>query len=79
MKQPDTWPRLARACLDCRDELRSLIPVLDAAIAAGSVPRRMLVQIRAALARNAERLRVGLKHPETEPRQNSDSARMEAP
>ena len=63
MKNPSTWPRLAGACMDARDDLRMLIPRLDAAIAAGVVSTEFLHQLRALAVRHAESLKMALKAP----------------
>ncbi len=60
----DSWPRLARAAADGRDELRRLLPEFDRAIERGTVDIALLVQARATAARVAEGLRLALKAPE---------------
>ena len=64
MKNPAAgYDSLAIAALDCRDELRSFLPRLDAALAGCDDPRALLADVRALVARNADRLRMGLKRP----------------
>ena len=64
MKTLDSWPRLAGAAADARDELRALLPRLDRAIAAGAVSPELLVELRALALKHADSLRQALKAPE---------------
>ena len=57
------WPRLAAACLICRDELRGLASDLSAAMAKGSIPRLLIIRTHDVCQRNAAQLGVALKHP----------------
>jgi hypothetical protein len=62
MKQPGPqWLRLAGACADARDALRYLIPRLDRAIAAADTS--VLAEVRVLAIRQANALRLALKHP----------------
>ena len=62
MKRPGPqWARLAGACADARHALRNLIPCLDRAIAAADTS--VLLEVRALAARQADALRLALKHP----------------
>src|SRR5436190_22437888 len=53
--------RLLAAALDCRDDLRSLIPRLDRVIAAGEDSTGLLTCIRAAAYTHADALRLAIK------------------
>ncbi len=55
------WCRLVGSAAAARDHLRQLIPQLDAAIEAGNVG--ILVTVREVVGREADRLRLGIKHP----------------
>jgi hypothetical protein len=46
-----------------RDDLRFLIPILDRAIAERNPSLTRLINVRALAIRNAEALRLALKHP----------------
>jgi hypothetical protein len=61
MKNLNNWARLAAAALDARNDLRMLLPRLDAAIA--DAPTPLLVELRALAIRHADSLRLALKHP----------------
>jgi hypothetical protein len=61
MKNLSSWARLAAAALDARNELRNLVPRLDAAIA--SAPTPLLLELRALAIPHADSLRLALKHP----------------
>src|ERR1017187_4721881 len=63
MKPLSDWPRLAGAAADARDELRAVIPRLDAAIAAGCDSTGLLQAIRLLAWKHADRLRHALKAP----------------
>jgi hypothetical protein len=60
--------------MDARDELRALLPRLDAAIAAGDVG--LLLEVRELAAKHADSLRIALKQPgRRKPPRNVDSWR----
>jgi len=62
MKRPgEQWLRLAGACAAARDALRYLLPRLDRAIAAADTS--VLLEVRALAIRQANALRLALKHP----------------
>jgi len=65
MNADSQWVRLAGAAVAARDELRRLDTELSDALAAGSVPRALIVRARDAARRHAAGLRIGLKHPST--------------
>ncbi len=64
MKNLDSWPRLAGAAADARDELRAIVPRLEQAIAEGAVSREFLVQLRGLAVRHTESLKAALKAPQ---------------
>lgn len=59
----DPWPRLAEAALGARDDLRRLASELTEAMAAGSIPRALILRARDTAARHADGLRLALKRP----------------
>ncbi len=74
--------RLAIAAIQARNDLRSVLPRLDQAIAAGEFSHEaqtaLLRQLQELARRNAEALRLALKHPEVRPaRQNARSRAAE--
>jgi hypothetical protein len=75
MSKADYPDRLAGAALDARDWLRTLLPELDAAIHAGRDTDGLLGRIRNLATFHADGLRMGLKRPSRNLRQNADSAR----
>jgi hypothetical protein len=58
-----------------RDELRSLIPRLDHAIASGEDQAALLKHVREVAWRHADGLRFALKRPDRQPRERASSAR----
>jgi hypothetical protein len=52
------------AALSARDELRAMLPRLDAAVAAGAVSTEFLLELRALAVKHAESLRQAQKAPE---------------
>ena len=60
------WLRLAPATINARDDLRRLAADLTAAMATGRIPRALILRARDTAARNADALRVALKHPSAE-------------
>jgi len=61
------WARLAGAALDCRNELRLLLPRLDAAIAAGQLDTTFLRELRDMAARHAESIAGGAQTADRRP------------
>jgi len=57
------WLSLAPAAISARDDLRRLAADLSAAMAAGSIPRVLIIRARDTAARHADGLRQALKHP----------------
>jgi len=74
MKNLNSWPRLAGAAVSARDQLRALLPRLDAAIEAGVVSTEFLVELRALAVKHAESLKAALKAPEGTRRSRRDDA-----
>jgi hypothetical protein len=64
MKNLDSWPRLAGAAISARDELRAIIPRLDAAITAGADSTGLLQAVRLLAWKHADALRLALKAPQ---------------
>jgi hypothetical protein len=77
MKNPSSWPRLAGAAADARDELRAVIPRLDSAIAAGADSTGLLQAVRLLAWKHADALRLALKAPtgSQQSRKSADSWR----
>ena len=63
MKNLESWARLAAAAADARDELRAVLPCLDAAIADGQDTTGLLSTARALMGKHADSLRKALKAP----------------
>ncbi|HEX4276456.1 MAG TPA: hypothetical protein VHZ74_13930 [Bryobacteraceae bacterium] len=61
------WTQLAGAALGARNELRALAADLSAAMNRGTIPRSLIIRSRDVAVRNADALRIALKHPEAEP------------
>ncbi len=74
----EQWPRLAGACMAARDDLRALLPRLDAVLVHGMTDPRLIEFVRQLAARHAESLKAALKAPAA-PRthRNTDSARFQ--
>jgi hypothetical protein len=78
MKIQASWPQLAKAAADARDDLRQLVSRLDVCITAGGPTASELWKLREGIARHAEALKGALKAPAgpRNTRQNRDRGRF---
>lgn len=75
----DDWTRLAGACVNCRDELRGILPRLDQAIRDGTVSTEQLEEFRRLVAHHAEALKAALKSPATPRSRRNALSSLSAP
>jgi hypothetical protein len=71
--------RLTQAAANARDELRALIPKLDAAIASGLDSTGLLSAARGLMAKHAGLLSHALKRPTVQPRRGNRDSRLFQP